>query len=242
MDAARRRPWIDWIHTARDQGALVRNYTKWDDQPASVAAAQEALVRAWQVAATAPCGPVYVNLDAAIQEEQLAVSAPVLPVARYAPPPPPAPDPAALAAAANALRAARRGVMMVGRVSRSVADWDARVALAEASEAVRGMLAHLEGDELVGAHIALDACLEPMRSIARNAGEEGAVVVAKVRSLGKGVGYDAAHGTYVNMVEAGILDPLLVTKGALEAAFSVAGTALLTEAGVTSAGSVQDES
>ena len=42
VDAVRRRPWIEWIHTARDQGALVRNYTKWDDQPASIGAAQEA--------------------------------------------------------------------------------------------------------------------------------------------------------------------------------------------------------
>ena len=50
VDAAKRRPWIDWIHTSRDQGALIRNYVKWDDQPASVAAAQEALVRVRQVA------------------------------------------------------------------------------------------------------------------------------------------------------------------------------------------------
>ena len=46
VDAAKRRPWIDWIHTARDQGAIVRNYTKWDDQPASPAAAREAILRA----------------------------------------------------------------------------------------------------------------------------------------------------------------------------------------------------
>src|ERR1700684_3131184 len=46
VDAAKRRPWIDWIHTARDQGAIVRDYTKWDDQPASPAAAREALIRA----------------------------------------------------------------------------------------------------------------------------------------------------------------------------------------------------
>src|SRR5439155_18058635 len=45
-DAARRRPWIDWIHTSSDQGALVRDYTKWDNQPASVPAAYEALLRA----------------------------------------------------------------------------------------------------------------------------------------------------------------------------------------------------
>ncbi len=54
VDAAKRRPWIDWIHTARDQGALVRNYTKWDDQPASPAAAVEALLRANLLATTSP--------------------------------------------------------------------------------------------------------------------------------------------------------------------------------------------
>src|SRR5437773_705126 len=64
-DAARRRPWIDWIHTSSDQGALVRDYTKWDNQPASVPAAWEALLRAAQIANTAPRGPTYVNLDAA---------------------------------------------------------------------------------------------------------------------------------------------------------------------------------
>src|SRR3954447_12363244 len=52
-DAAKRRPWIDWIHTASDQGALVRDYTKWDNQPASVPAAYEALMRAAQMANTA---------------------------------------------------------------------------------------------------------------------------------------------------------------------------------------------
>ena len=56
VDAAKRRPWIDWIHTARDQGAIVRNYTKWDDQPASPAAAREAIMRATWIANTAPHG------------------------------------------------------------------------------------------------------------------------------------------------------------------------------------------
>ena len=68
VDAAKRRPWIDWIHTARDQGALIRPYTKWDDQPASPAAAREALLRARWIAETVPMGPVYVNLDAEMQE------------------------------------------------------------------------------------------------------------------------------------------------------------------------------
>ncbi len=57
VDAVKRRPWIDWIHTARDQGALIRGYTKWDDQPASPLAAREAILRAGWIAATAPCGP-----------------------------------------------------------------------------------------------------------------------------------------------------------------------------------------
>ena len=69
-DAARRRPWIDWIHTVSDQGALVRDYTKWDNQPGSVPAAIEALLRGGQIAQTAPRGPVYINLDAALQESQ----------------------------------------------------------------------------------------------------------------------------------------------------------------------------
>src|SRR4051794_26350013 len=72
VDAPKRRPWIDWIHTARDQGAIVRSYVKWDDQPASPAAAREALLRAAWLAQAAPMGPVYVNLDAGMQEARLA--------------------------------------------------------------------------------------------------------------------------------------------------------------------------
>src|SRR5205085_1850660 len=71
VDAAKRRPWIDWIHTARDQGSIVRGYTKWDDQPASPAAAREAILRAMWIAETEPKGPVYVNLDAEMQETKL---------------------------------------------------------------------------------------------------------------------------------------------------------------------------
>src|ERR1700754_4378703 len=85
VDAAKRRPWIDWIHTARDQGALVRDYTKWDDQPASPGAAREALVRATWIAETLPAGPVYVNLDAGMQEAPLAAPLPPLDLGRLAP-------------------------------------------------------------------------------------------------------------------------------------------------------------
>jgi thiamine pyrophosphate-dependent acetolactate synthase large subunit-like protein len=133
-DAAKRRPWIEWIHTCSDQGALVRNYTKWDNQPGSVAAALEALLRAAQIAQTAPRGPVYVNLDVSIQEEKF-TGTPVLPdVARYAPPPSAQAPAEQIAAAAKLLAGAKNPVMLAGRCSRSMELWRARVALAEKLE------------------------------------------------------------------------------------------------------------
>src|SRR5712691_587564 len=86
VDAAKRRPWIDWIHTAADQGAIIRNYTKWDDQPASPAAARESLLRASWIANTAPMGPVYINLDAEMQEAVLEKPVPPCDASRYMPP------------------------------------------------------------------------------------------------------------------------------------------------------------
>jgi thiamine pyrophosphate-dependent acetolactate synthase large subunit-like protein len=86
-DAARRRPWIDWIHTSSDQGGLIRNFTKWDNQPGSPAAAQEALLRATQIAQTAPRGPVYINLEVKMQEQKLGAMPPLPDVSRYPVPP-----------------------------------------------------------------------------------------------------------------------------------------------------------
>ena len=130
VDAALRRPWIDWIHTARDQGALIRHYTKWDDQPASVPAAIEAVLRATLIATTAPHGPTYVNLDAALQEAE-ALPAPPPDVKRHRAPAPPAPDNDTLLDAAAALSCAHRPLILAGRVTRDQAGWDARVRLAE---------------------------------------------------------------------------------------------------------------
>jgi thiamine pyrophosphate-dependent acetolactate synthase large subunit-like protein len=132
VDAAKRRPWIDWIHTARDQGAIVRDYTKWDDQPASPAAAREALIRASWMANTAPMGPVYINLDAEMQEAKLSEPLAPIDVARYAPPAAPAAAAEQIEQAAVMLKAAKHPVMLVGRVSRSLDGWNHRVALAEA--------------------------------------------------------------------------------------------------------------
>ncbi len=133
--ADQRRPWIDWIHTAADQGALIRNYTKWDDQPNSVGAVPESVLRACKMATTAPQGPVYVCFDAALQEQRIG-ELPKLPSAdRFKAPAPAAPDPAALQEAAELLNKAQRPVILVGRSSRSEEAWAGRVRLAEALDA-----------------------------------------------------------------------------------------------------------
>jgi len=131
VDAAKRRPWIDWLHTAQDQAALVRHFIKWDAQPVSPAAAQEALLRAWRTADTAPKGPVYVCLDASLQEMQLPAPMPTPDVQRYRPPRPPLPATEDVRRAVQALVSAQQPVILAGRVSRSQDGWQARVALAE---------------------------------------------------------------------------------------------------------------
>src|SRR5436190_10199539 len=134
-DAARRRPWIDWIHTASDQAALVRDYTKWDNQPASVPAAYEALLRAVQMANTPPRGPTYINLDAALQEAKIGALPPLPDVSRFRPADPVQPEPAAIAKAAQLVSSAKNPALLMGRVSRSEAAWKQRIALAEKVQA-----------------------------------------------------------------------------------------------------------
>jgi len=131
VDASRRRPWIDWIHTARDQGALVRDFTKWDDQPASVPAACESLLRAYQLSRTAPRGPVYICLDAALQESKLEKSTLVPHPLRFKPAEPQEPPQSALNRAAELLLHAKRPLILPGRVSRERSHWDLRIRLAE---------------------------------------------------------------------------------------------------------------
>jgi thiamine pyrophosphate-dependent acetolactate synthase large subunit-like protein len=132
VDAMRRRPWIEWIHTARDQGALVRNYTKWDDQPSSIGAAQEAILRANMIAQTPPRGPVYINLNLELQEDEITVLPPPPEIARFAPPAVLQPAEPAVHRAAELLAGARQPLILAGRGSRSLEDWQRRVALAEA--------------------------------------------------------------------------------------------------------------
>ena len=99
----------------------------------------------------------------------------------------------------------------------------------EASKKVAELVASLEGDEKTGAKIIMKALEAPLFHIASNAGLEGAVIINNVREAKDGVGYDAYNETYVDMIEAGILDPAKVTRSALQNATSVASTLLTTE-------------
>jgi chaperonin GroEL len=102
-----------------------------------------------------------------------------------------------------------------------------------AADELTELVNSLEGDEKTGAKIIQKALEAPLYRIAVNAGEEGAVIVNKVREAGNGIGYNALTGEYVDMVEHGILDPVKVTRSALENANSVAATLLTTESAVS---------
>ncbi|MEG0961694.1 MAG: chaperonin GroEL [Lachnospiraceae bacterium] len=99
-----------------------------------------------------------------------------------------------------------------------------------AAKKVSELAETLEGDEKTGAKVILKALESPLYYIVANAGLEGAVIINKVRELEPGMGFDAAKEEYVDMVEAGILDPVKVTRSALQNATSVASTLLTTEA------------
>jgi thiamine pyrophosphate-dependent acetolactate synthase large subunit-like protein len=131
VDAARRRPWIDWIHTAQVQAQLVRDYVKWDDQPQGPQSVAESLLRAHQIAMTEPRGPVYLCLDVELQESRLPDGFTLPDVGRYRPAPSPAGDPEAIGQAAEALRAARWPVLVVEGLGRTPGGPEALRALAE---------------------------------------------------------------------------------------------------------------
>jgi len=131
VDAAERRPWIDWLHTARDQGALIRPYVKWDDQPVSVQASLESLLRAVNLTRATPMAPTYVCLDVSLQERRLEMMPPFPDPKRYAAPSTSVPSSGDIAAAAALLDGAQRPVLLLGRLSRKPSDWARRVAVAE---------------------------------------------------------------------------------------------------------------
>jgi thiamine pyrophosphate-dependent acetolactate synthase large subunit-like protein len=132
LDSARRRTPIDWLHSVVDQGALVRPYVKWDDQPLSAKAAVESVLRGHQMATTAPKAPVYITLDQRLQEDNFLYASDIKPdAARFVAPPSPAPDPALVKRAAELLLNAKSPVILAGRVSRDERAWLQRVRLAE---------------------------------------------------------------------------------------------------------------
>jgi len=103
------------------------------------------------------------------------------------------------------------------------------VALVNSLAGLDAFLEKLEGDEKTGAMAVRRALTEPLHLIASNAGFQGDVVVEKVRSLGAGEGLNAAKGEYENLVNAGIIDPVKVTRSAVQNAGSIAAMILTTE-------------
>jgi thiamine pyrophosphate-dependent acetolactate synthase large subunit-like protein len=131
LDAEKRRPWIDWIHTSRDQGAYIRSIIKWDDLPASPQALVEAMCRANLTTRTAPTAPVYICLDAGLQESKLEKEPQWPDVAQFAAPEPSRPGRSTVERAAHLLARAQRPVIMFGRGSRKPQAWQPRIDLAE---------------------------------------------------------------------------------------------------------------
>ncbi|CAK4022865.1 Thiamine pyrophosphate enzyme, central domain-containing [Lecanosticta acicola] len=136
LDAERRRPWIDWIHTAQDQAALIRNHVKFDDQPHGVEAGMKSLIHAYVASTSKPCAPSYVCFDLALQED------PILEPERLQ-----YPETSRLVAAAierpgpsiedvlrivAALSEAKNPLFLLGRMGTgSQREWDERIALVE---------------------------------------------------------------------------------------------------------------
>ncbi|MBV9121695.1 MAG: thiamine pyrophosphate-binding protein [Chloroflexi bacterium] len=129
--ADNRRPYIDWIHTANVQGDFVRAITKWDDQPGSVDAIPESLMRAYRIAVTEPAGPVYVCFDVDLQEEALPESYTLPDVRRYRPATPAAADPTALRETARLIVGADLPLCFADRVGVTAAAVRDLVELAE---------------------------------------------------------------------------------------------------------------
>ncbi len=131
VDASVRRPWIDSLHTSRDQAAVIRQYIKWDDQPASLQSAVNSFQEATLITETYPKAPTYVCLDVGMQEA--AVTGPIKPPAygRYATPSVPNPSALELDRLCEFLDNAQKPIFMLGRVSNRTVDWFTRVAVAE---------------------------------------------------------------------------------------------------------------
>jgi acetolactate synthase-1/2/3 large subunit len=130
VDAAQRRPGPEWYHSAQDAAALVRDYTKWDDLPASLTHFAESAVRAYNIAVTPPSGPVVIVADSDLQETPMSPNL-RLALPKLTPPSPPAGEPNAVAEVAKLLVAAENPVLLTGRAIRTAAGMKLVVELAE---------------------------------------------------------------------------------------------------------------
>jgi thiamine pyrophosphate-dependent acetolactate synthase large subunit-like protein len=131
VDRQKRRPHIDWIHSALVQGNAVRDYVKWDDQPATIADFPASFARAYRTAVLEPAGPVYLCYDAGLQEDEIAAPIDVGPFVRGALPAPVQADPRALERAAEWLSSAERPVIVTEFTARHASAFYDLVALAE---------------------------------------------------------------------------------------------------------------
>ncbi len=131
MDEAKRRPHIDWTHTALVQGNAVRDYTKWDYQPTSVHGVPESFARAYSIMMTEPKGPIYMCYDAALQESPLTEEVTMPPLAAARVPSPMMPDPEAMKAIADKLLKADNPLLMAEYVGRREGGFESMVELAE---------------------------------------------------------------------------------------------------------------
>jgi acetolactate synthase I/II/III large subunit len=119
MDLTKRRPHIDWVHTALVQANQIRDYIKWDDQPSAVGALPESVLRAYRIAMTEPRGPVYLCFDSELQEQAIETP-PIIPdVSRFAPPLGPAGSPSGLREAAVLLVKAQRPIIIPDTMGRN---------------------------------------------------------------------------------------------------------------------------
>jgi acetolactate synthase I/II/III large subunit len=133
-NATNRRPGVEWAHSAQDGASLVRDFTKWDDQPASLDAFGNSLIRAYKIAVTAPQAPVLIVADGDLQEDALEEDT-TLRVPRLTKVMMPAGDPNAVREAAKLLVAAENPVILVDRYARSAEGMEMLIALAEAVQA-----------------------------------------------------------------------------------------------------------
>jgi len=131
MDIPRRRPFIDWIHTAMIQGNAIREYVKWDDQPFTIESVPDSFARAYRVAVTEPKGPVYVCYDVTMQEDPLEVDVPLPQREKVAAPSSIQADGAALEKAADLLVAAQNPVVLCDYMGRNPGAVDRLVELAD---------------------------------------------------------------------------------------------------------------